>query len=1075
VPLTVSRMNAYRLVLAAAALTIAITSALVAALVSFSGQALSQVAHRQLASAPGTAITVSGQAGASQAAADTAGIRAQLRSAFGASGFVLYQAQWSELLKLPGHYGGSGTPVTEAVAVPGIGAHAVLVTGSWPGPPVAGRPVPAALPAAAAALLHLSAGDVVTVRQQVSGQVVRLDVTGLFRPAGRTAAFWNLDLVGASGASSSDGFTTYGPLLVNRAALTSALSVSQGSWVAVPATGNIPAGAMATLAGKLGAATQAVANLGSSGGLQVTTVLPGLLSGIARNLLVARSLLVVAGLLLLLLAGFALTSVARLLATDREGESALLTSRGGSRWQLTRLTVPEVALLAAAAAAAGCVAGGWLAIWLSRTGPLRFADLRLRVVTGDAAGGVVVTAAFAALILLGPVLRTLTPGAARVRRGRQAAIAGMARSGADLALVVLAGLAIWQLHDSLIVAPSANGTTGIDPVLALAPALAVGAGTVILVRLLPLLAKLFDRLASRGARLPLSLASWQVSRHPVRQASVALLVVMSVATGTLALSEHQSWARSAQDQASFSAGAQVRVDTAAGVSPAQAGAIASAPGVTHAMAAAPISSGGAEVLAIDARQAASVVLIRRDQTRLAPAALFGAITPSGRAAGVALPGRPAGVSLTLSLGPASLRLVPASVTVTVAGSEGVIAQLPAGTLAGDGKSHVLRASFGRLPAAAYPLRLTAVTLGYTLPYTRPGSGASLRVLRLAESGAGWASPGTVLGGWAHSVSSGQLAGIVSTNAGLMGGSATPSAGSWQAAGAGVQTFSFGTGFGLGVPGATGQPPAPIGAQIALIAKPAGPLPLPAIVTQPFAKANSIGVGSIAQARLDGLTVPVRVVAEVAAFPTVAAASGAIIVDLAALQDYLAGQSVTPLPVTEWWLAGGKPDLTGRLPAGSSVTTSAGVAAGLLGDALSAVPQQALLATAVAAALLAITGFCVSITANVSQRRSQSALLSALGVAPAAQARQLCLEELIISLPAAAVGLILGALVSALFVPATTLTADATRPFPPVIIEIPWALAVPLALAVAALPVLVAALSAARRPDPAGTLRTAESA
>ncbi|MGH3158426.1 MAG: FtsX-like permease family protein, partial [Streptosporangiaceae bacterium] len=761
VPLTVSRMNAYRLVLAAAALTILITSALVAALVSFSGQALSQVAHNQLASTPGTAITVKGQADASQAATDTAGIRAQLRSTFGASGFALYHAQWSELLKLPGHYGRSGTPLTQAVAVPGIGAHAVLVTGSWPGPPVTGQPVPVALPAAAAALLHLSVGDVVPVRQQVSGQLVRVKLTGVFRPAGpagRTAAFWNLNLIGASGVSSSGGFTTYGPMVVSQAALTSALSVSQGSWVGVPATADIPAGAMATLAGQVGAATQAIQNLGASGGLQVTTELPALLSGIARNLLVARSLLVVAGLLLVLLAGFALTSVARLLATDREGESALLTSRGGSRWQLTRLTVPEVALLTVAAAAAGCVAGGWLAIWLSRTGPLRFADLRLQVFTWDAAGAVVVTAAFAALILLSPVLRTLTPGAARVRRGRQAAIAGMARSGADLALVVLAGLAVWQLHDSLIVAPSANGTTGIDPVLALAPALAVGAGTVILVRLLPLLAKIFDRLASRGARLPLSLASWQVSRHPIRQAGVALLVVMSVATGTLALSEHQSWTRSAQDQASFSAGAEVRVDTASGVSPAQAGAIAGAPGVAHAMAAAPMSLGGAEVLAIDARQAASVVLIRRDQTPLAPPALFGAITPSGPAAGATLPGRPSGVSLTLTLGPASLRLGPAPVTVTVADSEGVVGQIPAGTLAGDGRPHVLTASFGHLPAAAYPLRLTAVTLDYTLPYTRPRSGAVLSVVRVAGTGSGWASQGTVLGGWAHLVSSGELTG-----------------------------------------------------------------------------------------------------------------------------------------------------------------------------------------------------------------------------------------------------------------------------------------------------------------------------
>ena len=45
--------------------------------------------------------------------------------------------------------------------------------------------------------------------------------------------------------------------------------------------------------------------------------------------------------------------------------------------------------------------------------------------------------------------------------------------------------------------------------------------------------------------------------------------------------------------------------------------------------------------------------------------------------------------------------------------------------------------------------------------------------------------------------------------------------------------------------------------------------------------------------------------------------------------------------------------------------------------------------------------------------------------------------------------------------------------PPVLVEIPLGWAVLLAAAVAALPVLAAAASIARRPDPAAELRTAE--
>jgi ABC-type antimicrobial peptide transport system permease subunit len=151
-----------------------------------------------------------------------------------------------------------------------------------------------------------------------------------------------------------------------------------------------------------------------------------------------------------------------------------------------------------------------------------------------------------------------------------------------------------------------------------------------------------------------------------------------------------------------------------------------------------------------------------------------------------------------------------------------------------------------------------------------------------------------------------------------------------------------------------------------------------------------------------------------------------------------------------------------------------VQAALAGNPLSAVPQQALLAMAVAAALLAIAGFCVAIAANVRQRRPQTALLSALGVPRRAQAWQFCLEELMISLPATVVGLGLGALMSALLVPAVTLTSGATTPVPPALTEFSWPLAVPLALAVAVLPVLVAATSTLRQTDAAARLRITES-
>ena len=137
-------------------------------------------------------------------------------------------------------------------------------------------------------------------------------------------------------------------------------------------------------------------------------------------------------------------------------------------------------------------------------------------------------------------------------------MAGVSRAGLDIALIVLAVLACWQLRQFSAV--GAGGSGGIDPVLALAPALALAAGSVVVLRLLPIAAAAADWLAARGRGLLAALASWQFSRMPVRQGSSALLLVMAVAAGTLALAQHQSWTRSAADQASFTAGADVQVD-----------------------------------------------------------------------------------------------------------------------------------------------------------------------------------------------------------------------------------------------------------------------------------------------------------------------------------------------------------------------------------------------------------------------------------------------------------------------------------------------------------------------------------
>ncbi len=1101
------RVLAHWVVLAAATLTTLVVAVIVSALAVFADQALPLAARHDLSVAPGTAMSIVGPVSNNGTTATASTLRAAIGRSLGGVPFRFWSGTWSDPLALvpgslpapPAGAASGNKPLLEAAALDGIASHAVLVSGHWPtapAAPTASQPpdaaatrapavsagFPAALPASTAALLHVSTGNVLLVKDAITGTRIRFRITGLFAPrrlSGAAASYWALDAIPASGASPQNGYTTYGPLLVSPAAFVpGGLTAESGSWLAQPDLARFTAADMSLISGHVSAVRQAL--LGSSllSGMQLSTSLPSVLSATASKLFVARSLLVIGALELLVLDLAALLAVARLLASQREGETALFTARGATRWQIFRLAAAEVIPLCAAAAAAGALAGTRLAGLVTTAGPLKAAGL-----TGspartwlDAIAAALVVTVIAVAAMLGPVLAG-GPAAteARVRRGRQLGIIGATRVGADIALIVLAVLAGWQLRRySAAIGPHAT----IDPVLVLAPALALAGGTVLTLRLLPAGARAADRLAGRGRRLIASLAGWQVSRQPLRQGGAALLLVLAVATGTLDLVQHASWTRSARDQGSFVAGADARVDTPSSLTPSATGAITNAAGVRHAMAVS-VQPGAAptEILAVDAAQAADTVLIRPDQVSIPEARLFGEITPKSLP-GTEIPERPRAITFTAALtvrgmsfasgtlpvsasraGALGRGLAPVTVTVTVADSTGDMYQLSAGTLPADGRQHVLSAPLGGA-TAAYPLRLVQIALTYQMP------SAKAAALKLTVTG-------PLLNGWQATATAPGLQ--VLRSGCCVGASALPGSQTWQARGD-TASFSFSSGFGQAV--GNGGPPQSVSGQVALNAPAArAGAPLPAIATSAFAEANGVGVGSVLQAALNGLQFPLRIVALVQSFPTVSGSGGALIVDLPAIQQRLVIQGAGPLSVSEWWLATTDrqipPSVRRALPPGSAITGAAEATAELTSDPLSALAQRALLTLAVAAALLAITGFWVSIAANVRQRRAENALLAALGVSQRLAALQLCLEKLMLSVPAAVLGVVLGTVVARLLVPAVTLSAAAAQPVPPAVTLFDLPQTLPLAAAVAVLPALATALVMIRRPDPAADLRAAE--
>ncbi|MDR2985103.1 MAG: FtsX-like permease family protein [Nocardiopsaceae bacterium] len=1106
------RMGSVRILLITVLVSVVIVATTVAALAGFAADTLPRAVSSELTRSHSTTISIYGAFSAQQARIDRPRVSSALRRAFGAIPFAADEATWSDPFNLPGKTTGKTVSLLQAAEMARVRSQVRLTSGSWPSPSAPGQPIEAVAPASVASNLHMKTGRPVVLRDRQSGARVRFVLTGQYRPVDPSSRYWTLSLLGSAGRSVQNRFITYGPLLVGTGAFEgpvsdrSGLATGGANWLVVPAIKNIGLSQLRPLAQRVRSELSGLAKAPDLGGLQITSGLPEAFSGVATRLVVARSLLLVGEIELLLLAAAALTLIARTLVSQREDESALLAARGAGRRQMLGLALGESLLIAVIGTVAGLLIGTRIASALvgsaqagsarlgsARLGPalpgsgqLHVAGLRVTGAPADVWWTMAAVVLICVAVILWPVLRPPSPTAVRAGKGRRATVSAAAKVGGDIALLLLAGLAVWQLRQYSVLG-RASGAVEVDPVLAFAPAIALAAVTVLPLRILPALAAAADRLAARTRRFGLAMTSWQFSRRATRQSAPMLLVVLAVGTGTLALAQHQSWRQSVFDQAAFATGADVRANLIEPLPLGRAGAVTDAPGVRAAMAVSTSvqTAGGSQVLALTADKAARTVLIRRNESATPPAALWRRLAPAGQSAAVMLPGRPARLRITARLtGGSGTRMSPFGVTVSVADGSGAVFSLRAGKLPADGQAHALTVNLSGTRQAIYPLRLLSISASYALPST-PSRGrfhaAATRTAALTVGGLATSSSAAGPFGPAFASSRALTAwrpAILAPDLAVTGVGLAPRL---IKSGSGPGRIEFHPGYGetSQYTNLTAAPVYAVFGQLTLTA----PVPrtIPAIATRDFLTANSVHVGDLYQLIGPGSApITTKIVASVSDFPTITGRDGGLIVDLAAVQTAIVSQSGSPLPVNQWWLTttrGAVPPALLRalsaLSAGAAVTNRSAAASKLLSDPMSVIPEQAVQWIAVAAALLAVLGFSVSVAGSVHERRSQAALLSALGVTESAQVRLLCLEALALSVPAAVTGLLLGILLARVLVPAVILTPAATTPIPPVVVTVPLTAAVLLCLAVAAIPVAAAAATALRRADAAGQLRAGE--
>ena len=132
-PLSLRRMSAHWVVLAAAALTTLVAAAVAAALAAFAGQALPQAVRHDLVVAQGTSMDVSGTFAGGSPAQTSAALHSTIAGTLDGVPFGFWQGIWSDPLgfeagSLPAKpaSASTNTPLLQAASLQGVTDHAVL-------------------------------------------------------------------------------------------------------------------------------------------------------------------------------------------------------------------------------------------------------------------------------------------------------------------------------------------------------------------------------------------------------------------------------------------------------------------------------------------------------------------------------------------------------------------------------------------------------------------------------------------------------------------------------------------------------------------------------------------------------------------------------------------------------------------------------------------------------------------------------------------------------------------------------------------------------------------------------------
>lgn len=969
-----------------------------------------------------------------------------------------------------------------------------LIAGAWP--TGAGE---VAIPEIGATTLGLLVGDTLAVAgTQVDQQDITVTIAGIYTITDSESPFWRGDLIdgagldpkypvpGSAGALVTDAI---GPLVVPAGTLDAeGLMVQRLALRVVPDFSQTTVESLAPLQARLTAAPDvAPAAIGDiAEAVEISSRLDGLISSVTAAMAVTRSTVVVVSLLLFVLAVAALGQAARLLTEARMGERHLMRARGASGRQVLGLAAVEALLIAAVTIA--------LSPWLARLVYLLVAQQPAMVAAGmDVDPGIptlvwVVSGVIGALffvVLIAPLLgREGSFHEGEQGKARQRRFSGLQRSGVDVALLVLAGVAYWQLLSYQ--GPASGTALGVDPVLVAGPALVLLAGAFLAVRLVPATSSLTERLAERGRGAVVSLAAWEIGRRAQRATAAILLITLALAVGTFSHSFLATWRQSQIDQSAFALGAPLRVtaDSAEVQLPQAAQPVIRAFGLVAGADAnfTYSTTPQGEPAAIVGLTAEARELLRRDRLGEEGGSIIAnsISEPTALKATIPLPDDTVGLTATVRITSAEeLPGIVARLRVLVENEAGHTSIIDLGVIPLDGEERTVR---GDLPATQSPNGLSIIAFQAVVTATNPmldgatpRTKAELLIRDLVSVGTPTAD--TPAGGYPSRPIE------VDSEAG------------WRASGYGDGSAEHPSAFapdgwqlGLGF-----TVPLTLASQAVSYVEMGWPtvVEIPAVLTAELAETLDTKVAERLTIIIDGVQVGIAVVAITPGAPGGGTegvigslggvsddAAATVYVDEVQLARALFQGGVAQSPVREWWVdlaAGESADYLPYLAVQYdelSAQSAELLALQMQQDPLRVATQGALWLVIIGATALAAVGFAVHATGSLRSRATEFAQLRAVGLSRRRLIGIIGIESLLLCVLGTVFGIGLGLILAYLVGPLVGVSGDGSPPVPSVSVQIPAAQIALLAaeLAVVLAGVVLVAARVQRVAEPASALR-----